>query len=193
MVRLRPTSTRRHTAHARCCVGLLRGFDGYVTSDSGAVANIYQTHHYTQTAAEAAAAAFHAGTDINSGTVYLDDATDAISQGLMTWADVDLALTRTLKLRFLLGLFDPIEDQPYWHVPPTDVNTPESQAFNLFSTQQSIVLLKNDANTLPFKRGQRVAVVGPHANATQVRASGCVCVCVCVCVPCSWGEVVCTS
>ena len=28
------------------------------------------------------------------------------------------ALHRTIKLRFELGLFDPIEDQPYWHASP---------------------------------------------------------------------------
>ncbi len=56
-----------------------------------------------------------------------------------------------LQLRFELGLFDPIEDQPYWHVPPSAVNTPESQALNLLATRQSMVLLKNDAHTLPFK------------------------------------------
>jgi hypothetical protein len=31
---------------------------------------------------------------------------------------VDLSLKRTLGLRFQLGLFDPIDDQPYWHVSP---------------------------------------------------------------------------
>ena len=85
----------------------------------------------------------------------------------MTWDDVDTALRHTLKLRFLLGLFDPVEDQPYWHVPPTVVNTKESQEFNLFATKQSMVLLKNDDNTLPFKAGSNIAVLGPHGNATR--------------------------
>jgi len=50
------------------------------------------------------------------------------------------------------------------------VNTAESQAFNLFATQSSLVLLKNkgtDGNpVLPFARGKNIAVVGPHTNAT---------------------------
>lgn len=100
-------------------------------------------------------------------TRYLDHGTNAISGGLMTWDDVDTALRHTLKLRFLLGLFDPVEDQPYWHVPPTVVNTKESQEFNLFATKQSMVLLKNDDNTLPFKVGSNIAVLGPHGNATR--------------------------
>jgi hypothetical protein len=44
------------------------------------------------------------------------------------------------------------------------VNTPQSQAANLLSTQQSLVLLKNDRNTLPFAKGKNVAVLGPHGN-----------------------------
>eukprot|EP00005_Dracoamoeba_jomungandri_P001204 CAMPEP_0174250708 /NCGR_PEP_ID=MMETSP0439-20130205/795_1 /TAXON_ID=0 /ORGANISM="Stereomyxa ramosa, Strain Chinc5" /LENGTH=619 /DNA_ID=CAMNT_0015330847 /DNA_START=27 /DNA_END=1882 /DNA_ORIENTATION=+ len=143
------------------------GFDGYMTSDSGAVADIYKTHHYVKTGAEASAAAITGGTDINSGNVYLDHLMEAVQDGLLTEEQVDLALYRTLKIRFILGLFDPIDDQPYWHVPPSVVNTPESQEFNLFATRQSLVMLKNEDKTLPFSVGKNVAVVGPHANATE--------------------------
>jgi len=83
-----------------------------------------------------------------------------MNQSIVTESDIDQALYNSLKIRFDLGLFDPIDDQPYWHVPPTVVDTPESQALNLFSTKQSLTLLKNDHQTLPFKKGKSVAVVG---------------------------------
>jgi hypothetical protein len=38
-----------------------------------------------------------------------------LSQGLVSEQDIDTALRRTLGLRFRLGLFDPIEQQPLWH------------------------------------------------------------------------------
>jgi len=86
--------------------------------------------------------------------------------------DVHTALKRTLGLRFRLGLFDPIEDQPYWHVDRDQVNTTTSQATNLRMTQESLVLLKNEAfktggmPTLPLsKEAKKVAVIGPHYNA----------------------------
>ena len=41
----------------------------------------------------------------------------------MTEKDLDAVLFRALKMRFRLGLFDPIEDQPYWHVPPEAVRS----------------------------------------------------------------------
>lgn len=79
--------------------------------------------------------------------------------------DVHLALKRTLGLRFKLGLFDPIESQPYWHVSRDQVNTTASQLTNLRITKETLVLLKNDAQTLPFKKAWKVAVIGPHYNA----------------------------
>jgi beta-D-xylosidase 4 len=142
------------------------GFDGYVTSDSDSVSCIVADHHYTATAAEASAVAILAGTDIDSGNTYLDNLIPAVQQKLINMSSIDLALYHTLKLRFELGLFDPIEDQPYWHVSPDVVNTAESQAFNLFATQSTFVLLKNDGPILPIPRGKNIAVIGPHGNAT---------------------------
>jgi len=143
------------------------GFDGYITSDSDAVATIWADHHYVNNSEAASALAMRAGTDIDSGSTYLNSLNQTVTSGLLTEADVDLALYHSLKMRFELGLFDPIEDQPYWQVPPEVVNTPETQAFNLFATQQTIVLLKNDANTLPFPKGKNIAVIGPHGNASD--------------------------
>lgn len=67
--------------------------------------------------------------------------------------DVNQALYNTLKLRFQLGLFDPIEDQPYWHIPSSSVNTTASQELNMQITLESMVLLQNNQNILPFPSG----------------------------------------
>lgn len=56
--------------------------------------------------------AIQAGCDINSGSVYLNSLINAMNEGLVTQGDIDMALYRTLKLRFLLGLFDPIDGKP---------------------------------------------------------------------------------
>ena len=80
------------------------------------------------------------------------------------------------------GLFDPIEDQPFWHMDLSKVGDAQAQADNLLMTQQTAVLLRNPLrNTsgktdtssgsgsavLPFKKGLKVAVIGPHGNATK--------------------------
>ena len=49
------------------------------------------------------------------------------------------------------------------------VNTPAHQQLALEAAEQSLVLLKNDGNALPWKptAGMKVAVIGRNANATQ--------------------------
>ena len=144
---------------------LLRGtwaFKGYVTSDTGALEDIYNQHHFTATEAEAACQALVNGTtDVSSDVVY--------HNALLTCAKagIDAALTNTFRLRFQLGLFDPIGDQPYWATPLSAVATPAAAATNLLATLSSMVLLKHDGKTLPLPVGKTIAVVGPHANATD--------------------------
>lgn len=68
---------------------------------------------YVATAEEAACAALaQGGCDVNSGPVYHDALAQAVSKGLCHDSDVERALNRTLRLRFELGLLDPIDDQP---------------------------------------------------------------------------------
>ena len=141
------------------------GFDGYITSDTGAVADIYKNHHYSPTAEAATCAALRdGGCDLDSGSVYSPHLLPALAQGLCDMSDVKQALRRTLGLRFRLGLFDPIEDQPYWHVSKDAVNTTASQETNKRAARESMVLLQNDG-TLPLPKGKTIAVVGPHAKA----------------------------
>jgi beta-D-xylosidase 4 len=71
---------------------------------------------------------------------------DALKENLVNAQDVDTLLHRSLRLRFELGLFDPIEDQPYWHYSVANkVDTAASQALNVLATRSALVLLKNDA------------------------------------------------
>jgi xylan 1,4-beta-xylosidase len=143
------------------------GFSGYITSDTGALADIWQQHKYVSTEAEAACAAIRDGTtDVSSDVVYHNALLQAVSDGLCSDSDVRAALNRTLTVRFQLGLFDPAESQPYWAVPLSAVATPASAAFNLAATLASMTLLHNDGGVLPLPAGSKVAVIGPHANAS---------------------------
>ncbi|CAI5742673.1 unnamed protein product [Hyaloperonospora brassicae] len=143
------------------------GFDGYITSDSGAIEGIFRHAHYTTSLCEAGRLAILSGTDINSGRVYERCLADLVTSGRLPEDVVDDALRRTLKLRFELGLFDPIDDQPYWHVRPSEVNTAASKQLSLDLTRKSLVLLQNHGNVLPLRKGTKVAVIGPHARAKR--------------------------
>jgi beta-D-xylosidase 4 len=98
------------------------GFTGYVTSDTDAVANIFDSHHYTASYPAAACAALVQGqTDINSGGTYYDYLLAGAQAGLCNMTDIDSALRRSMRVRFRLGLFDPVDDQYYWKVPPVSL------------------------------------------------------------------------
>eukprot|EP00937_MAST-01D_sp_MAST-1D-sp2_P001941 g1941.t1 len=145
------------------------GFDGYVTSDSDSVADVWRAHKYVATAAEASCLAVRdGGCDVDSGNTYVASLLEGVSQGHCAMADVDAALARTLRLRFELGLFDPADaaTHPLWRLGEADIGTAEARALNLRAAEESLVLLRNPAGQLPLRAGGKLAVLGPHGNAT---------------------------
>jgi beta-glucosidase len=143
------------------------GFDGYVTSDCGAVSDIFKTHKFAKTPEEAAAAALKAGCDLECGAN--DHRVQAVKAGLCSEADIDRALHHLLKIRFELGLFDPPSRVPFASIPATELNTPAHAAVALQAARESIVLLKNDG-LLPLDKTKlhTVAVIGPNADSVPV-------------------------
>lgn len=143
------------------------GFDGYVTSDSDAVSDAWRRHHYVKSAAEASCLALkHGQCDIDSGNTYYDHLLEGVKAGHCSMEDINRALFNTLRLRFELGLFDPIKDQPYWMLGQGDIGTDEAKELNLIAALESLVLISNPG-ILPLKAGQRLAVLGPHGNASM--------------------------
>ena len=144
------------------------GFDGYVTSDCGAIYDIWANHKFVQTPAEAAAVAVKAGDDLCCGTDY-NALVLAVEKGLISEKEIDDALRYLLEIRFRLGLFDPPADVPFSQISIADNNTPEHQALALQVARESIVLLKNDG-LLPLNRSRikRIAVIGPNADSIPV-------------------------
>ncbi len=143
-------------------------FTGFVVSDCGAIADIYQHHKIVDTPAEAAALAVKAGTDLNCGDVYLS-LNDAVSQGLITEDEIDAAVKRLFMARFRLGMFDPPEKVKYARIPYDVVDSEKHRALALESARKSIVLLKNESMDgkpmLPLSKDLRkIAVIGPNAD-----------------------------
>lgn len=139
------------------------GFEGYVVSDCGAIADIFEGHRYLRDAAEASAAAVKAGTDLTCGDEYRA-LVEAVGQGLIAEAEIDRALVRLFTARFRLGMFDPPERVPFANIPYSAVDSDAHRALALEAARKSIVLLKND-NILPLARWvRRIAVIGPSAD-----------------------------
>ena len=146
-------------------------FDGYVVSDCGAVADVYNGHHYSPDMPHAAAAAVKAGTDLECGYKTwqaFPSLIDAVRQGVIKEADIDNALRRLFRARFKLGMFDPLSSYAYGRIPASEVNSPEHRQQSLRAARETIVLLKNQDRTLPLRAGiARIAVVGPTAEFVQ--------------------------
>ncbi|MGA9406139.1 MAG: glycoside hydrolase family 3 C-terminal domain-containing protein [Bacteroidota bacterium] len=139
-------------------------FKGYVTSDCGAIADFYLGHKSDPDAAGAAARAVLHGTDVNCGDTYLALA-EVVTKGLVTEEKIDESVKRLFMIRFRLGMFDPPNMVPYSNI---SVNALESQPHKdlaLKLAHESIVLLKNENQTLPLsKKLKKVAILGPNAD-----------------------------
>jgi beta-glucosidase len=143
-------------------------FQGHVVSDCWALTNIHNDHHYTADAVETAAVALKAGCDMSCVCTY-DLLGDAIERGLITEADIDRSLARTLATRFKLGMFDPPELVPFSGTPMSVVNSPNHRQLSYTAAIKSLVLLKNQDQILPVNPNVRsILVVGPTAAGLDV-------------------------
>lgn len=148
------------------------GFKGYVVSDCGAAANIYRPDslHYTKTAPEGVAAGFKAGMDLICGdyrnhmTTEPENIVAAVKAGLMPEAVIDQSLRRLFTARVKLGLFDP-PARVFPAITAKDYDTTPHHDLSLAMAKESMVLLKNDGNLLPFAgTAKTIAVIGPNAD-----------------------------
>lgn len=157
----------------------LRGawkFNGYVVSDCDAIVDIFQGHKFVKSQAEAAAAAIKTGMDNECAdffTITKDDHdykpfVDAVKQGLLTEADLDVSLRRLFTARMRLGMFDPDSMVAYARTPDSEIDSAAHRELALKTARESMVLLKNDG-VLPFANGvKKILVVGPLADSAEV-------------------------
>lgn len=78
---------------------------------------------------------------------------------------MDQAAIRLFTHSIQLGMYDPDVEYRTWG--PEVLDTPEHRALALAAAHQAIVLLKNDGGLLPVAPKKTLAVIGPHATATQ--------------------------
>lgn len=139
------------------------GFKGYVVSDYGSVGGVQWAHRTAGDSPETAAQCLIAGLDMEYPDVNIfgKPLEDAVKSGRIPMKVVDKAVSRVLRVKFELGLFEnPFVDPS---VAETSVNTPAHKNLALEAAREAVVLLKNDG-VLPLGRSvKKVAVVGPAA------------------------------
>ncbi|PXY42159.1 glucan 1,4-alpha-glucosidase [Flavobacterium cheongpyeongense] len=143
------------------------GFKGYIVSDCGAVTDIWKYHKITSDEASASALAVKEGLDLECGSSF-KSLKEALDRKLLTESDIDTTLKRLFTARFKLGMFDPEEIVPYAQIPYSVNNNPAHEWLARVASQKSIVLLKNQNQTLPLSKNiKTIAVIGPNANDIQ--------------------------
>ena len=137
------------------------GFKGFVVSDWGSVGEMI-AHGYARDHYAAALDAVTAGCDMDmESRSYIRELGKLVRDGKVSMTLIDDAVRRILTKKFELGLFD----DPYRFCSETRSAQQWNNAENLRQEQvmaeKSIVLLKNDRQLLPLKKGGTIALIGP--------------------------------
>lgn len=158
-------------AHPQLMSEILRGewgFKGHYVSDCWAIRDFHENHKVTNSPAESAALAVKEGCDVNCGCTY-EHIGDAVKEGLISEAEVDLCFKRAMATRFRLGEFDPPQHVRWKKIPPSVIRCSEHIELAREAATKSMVLMKNNG-LLPLNRDKlrTVFVTGPHATNLDV-------------------------
>lgn len=145
------------------------GFSGYTFADYGGVQMLADFHRVAADAQAAGALALAAGLDLEAPAAwgYLELAR-MVETGVVPLAQVDAAVERVLRVKFLAGLFDGERGVPPSAL-PAQVHTPEHVALARRVAEESIILLRNEGGLLPLHADQlhSLALIGPNADQVQ--------------------------
>ena len=147
---------------------LLKGewnFDGFVVSDWGSIREMIP-HGYARDADHATEIAIEAGSDMDmESNLYVNKLKKLVELGKVDISLINDAVSRILRVKFELGLFD----DPYRYLNSKRekelINHPNHHKAVLEMAKKSIVLLKNENQLLPLKKtNQSIALIGALAN-----------------------------
>ncbi|WP_226391191.1 beta-glucosidase BglX [Penaeicola halotolerans] len=138
------------------------GFEGLVISDWQSISEM-MFHGYSKDSIEATIQGINAGTELDMmADLYLSFLPQLVREGKVSEAVLDRAVGHILQLKVDLGLFD----NPYLYSDPAveakEIRSAENLEAAFEIARRSIVLLKNEKQTLPVKSTvKRIAVIGP--------------------------------
>jgi len=155
------------TVNSHLLRDILKGewnFNGFVVSDWNSIGELL-IHGVAADKKEAAKLAINAGSDMDmEGNCYVPNLKKLVEEGSVDVKQIDDAVRRVLRVKYLLGLFD----DPYKYCDENREKTlilnKENLAASREAAKRSIVLLKNEGQLLPLKKdGQKIALIGELA------------------------------
>jgi beta-glucosidase len=142
------------------------GYTGFIVSDYTSIMEMIP-HGIVADTLEATALAANAGLDMDmQASFFMDKLPGLVKKGVVKEETINTAVRRILRKKFELGLFD----DPYRYCNEKRekeiVMNPEFLEAARDISRKSIVLLKNENETLPLSKSiKKLAVIGPLANA----------------------------
>ena len=146
------------------------GFEGVIMSDSMAVQNTSP-----KTFDEQVVNAVDCGIDLLMEGLRYDEArqiiVDAVKDGRLSEDRVNDAVTRIIRLKKDAGVFD----DPFCEQATAGLSEPGSAEHRAIAeklVEKSLVLLKNENETLPLREGTKVYITGPACDNARAQCGG---------------------
>ncbi len=145
------------------------GFEGFIVSDWQGMDQIYPDDYYASVVTSV-----NAGVDMNmvpyEYVKFIETMKQAVNNGDIPESRVDEAVRRILRVKFALGLFErPMPDTKY----QSTVRSRERLELARQAVRESLVLLKNESNTLPLRKDTPVIfIAGAGGNDIGLQSGG---------------------
>lgn len=148
------------------------GFQGVVVTDWKDIIYLNTRHKVAETKRDAVKIAVMAGIDMSmvpEDFSFYTDLIDLVQKGEVPMSRIDDAVTRILRMKFELNLFQNavanLKDYPKF-------GSPEHIQEAYKTAAESITLLKNTAAVLPLNKNEKVLITGPTANSMKYLNGG---------------------
>lgn len=137
-------------------------YDGMVVTDWASALEMVN-HGFCTDGKDAAEKSVNAGVDMEMvSETFIQNLKQSIAENKVSIETIDNAVRNILRLKFRLGLFD----NPYVVTPQTVKYAEKHLQTAKTAAEQSVILLKNENQTLPFTdKIKTLAVIGPMADA----------------------------
>ena len=163
-------------------------WDGMIVTDWADIDNVWKRDHVAKDKKEAIAMCINAGVDMSMDPYSTDFCTllmENVNEGKVPMSRIDDAVRRILRLKIRVGLMD----RSTWDIPyatKAKTKTKTKTLANMYSefggenfareatamAEECMVLLKNNNDILPLKKGTRIFVCGPNANSFRAQNGG---------------------
>ncbi|MFR9496289.1 MAG: glycoside hydrolase family 3 N-terminal domain-containing protein [Rikenellaceae bacterium] len=147
-------------------------WDGMIVTDWADINNVCVRDRVAATKKEAIMLAINAGIDMSmvpyevSFCTYLKE---LVEEGKVSMERIDDAVSRVLRLKFRLGLFE----NPYWDIEKYDkFGSDDYAAVALAAAEETEVLLKNEGGVLPLSKDAKILLTGPNAASMRTLNGG---------------------